>query len=618
MYPVQLYCEYLKNPVGIDKLKPRLSWISKPTSPQSRGLSQTAYQIIVATSKDFLVNDKGDIWNSGKVLSDQSVHIKYSGKPLVSHTWYYWKVRVFDQNDRASAWSDPAFWVTGLLSPDDWKAKWISWQPAPPPGTPVDPHGSVSPWMRKNFDLSTIPAQALAYVNVVGYAELYVNGEKVGNDLLTPAVSDYAARSFYITYDITSYLRSGRNCIALWLGRGWYDPLAAYKDLSRGPGARARIQCEMVAGGKQVSVLSDATWKAAASPYTTLGLYQWNEYHGENYDANMENPEWNLSSFDDSSWENAREVNSPSPLAEAQPCPLNRIGQRFTPVTITDLGQDRYEIDFGTDLTGGFWFRFPPLEKGKTITFHYADEKRYTVSDRGSIPEGSREVANGSYKDLVFTGKDGKPNAYQSMHQYDVYVPSGKPGEIFRTKFNFHGFRYVVIENLPSAPTRQDAEATLIESDLESVGSFSCSNELFNRINAVNIWTLRCLNLGGYLFDCPHRERLGYGDHHVSIETNIMNLWMPAFYQKWIQDWRDVQDTKTGLIPHSAPQRIGGGGPAWSGTLQALTWRQYLYYGDIQVLEDNYDACRRYVDALETHCKNGILRSFGDLLGLPR
>jgi alpha-L-rhamnosidase len=616
--PIQLKCEYLNNPLGIDELKPRLSWICKANSPQSRGLAQTAYQIIVATSEELLKNDQGDIWDSGKVLSDKSVFIEYSGKPLVSHTRYFWKVRIFDQEGRSSGWSDPSFWVTGLLSPDEWKARWISWQPASPQGTPIDPHGSVSPWLRKNFDLSAKPVIALAYINVVGYIELYVNGKKVGDDLLTPAVSDYAARSFYVTYDITSYLQTGGNCIALWLGRGWYDPEAAYKDLSRGPGPRARVQCEMVVGDKQVSVLSDRTWKAAASPYTTLGLYQWNAYHGENYDANMENPQWNLPSFDDSPWENVREVASPSPIAQAQPCPLNRIGQRFTPVTITDLGQDRYEIDFGTDLTGGFKFRFPQLEKGKTIKFHYADEKRNIISDKGSVPEGTKDSVAGSYKELVFPGKDGKPNAYQSMRQYDVYVPSGKLGEVFQTKFNYHGFRYVVIENLPSAPARQDAEATLIESDLESVGSFSCSNKLFNRILAANNWTLRCLNLGGYLSDCPHRERLGYGDHHVSIETNIMNFWMPAFYQKWIRDWRDAQDPETGMIPHSAPQRIGGGGPAWEGTLQALTWRQYLYYGDKRILEDNYNACRRYLDDLETYCKNGVLRIHGgrwDFLG---
>jgi len=616
--PIQLRCEYLKNPLGIDKLKPRLSWICNANSPKSRNQSQTSYQVIVSTSKDLLLKDQGDIWNTGIVLSDNSTHIEYSGKPLISHTEYYWKVRIFDQNKRISEWSDPAFWVTGLLSPEDWKATWIGWQPAPPLGMPVDPHGSVSPWLRKTFELLVKPTQSFAYVNVVGYVELYVNGKKVGDDILTPALSDYAARSLYVTYDITSYLQTGLNCVAVWLGRGWYDPDAAYKDPSRGPGPRARVQCEMIVENKQFSVLSDTTWRAASSPYTTLGLYQWNSYHGENYDANMENPEWNLSSFDDSAWENAHEVNSPSPHAEAQPCPLNRIGQRFDPVAITELGAGRYEIDFGTDTSGGFRFSFPLLEKGKTVTFHYADEKRHTINNKGNPSEGPRDNVAGSYKELVFPGKDGKPIAYQSMHQYDVYIPSGRPDEVFQTRFNYHGFRYVIIENLPSAPNKKDAEATLIESDLESVGSFSCSNELFNRIHATNTYTLRCLNISGYMSDCPHRERVGYGDAQVSIESCIMNFWMPSFYTKWIRDWRDAQDPQTGYMPNSAPQRIGGGGPPWGGTMQALTWRQYLYYGDKRVLEDNYEACRSNINAIEAKCKDGIFHIFGgrwDFLG---
>lgn len=609
--PVLLRCEYRTNPIGIDELRPRLSWICQAVAPLRRGLSQSAYQVIVATTPSLLAAGRGDVWDSGKVVTDQSVQIEYAGPPLASRMSYYWQVRIFDQNNRPSRWSAVASWITGLLSPSDWKAAWITWQPAPLAGAQPDPHGSVSPWFRKTFDLAVPPEKALIFVNVVGYEELYVNGRKVGEDVLTPAVSDYSARSFYVTYDITSYLRKGSNCIGLWLGRGWYDPDAGYKDPSRGPGPRARIQCEITVDGTAAMIVSDATWKAAASPYTTIGLYQWNEYHGEHYDANLENPHWNLASLDDRLWENVRVANSPAPRSEAQPCPLNRIREHFAPVAIKDLGQRRYELDFGTDLTGGLEYHLPLLAKGAVIIFHYADEKRNAVSDRGTVPEGLREVAKGSYKELVFTGKDGVPNAYQSMRQYDEFVSSGAPRETFRTKFNYHGFRYVVIENLPSAPAKTDAEATLIESDLDTVGSFSCSNELFNRINAVNTWTLRCLNLGGYLADCPHRERLGYGDHHVSVETNVMNLWMPAFYAKWIRDWRDTQDPKTGMLPHSAPQRAGAGGPVWGGTLQALTWRQYLYYGDRRILADNYDACRRYADALEAHCKDGVLRAYG-------
>jgi alpha-L-rhamnosidase len=164
---------------------------------------------------------------------------------------------------------------------------------------------------------------------------------------------------------------------------------------------------------------------------------------------------------------------------------------------------------------------------------------------------------------------------------------------------------------LSAAPELTDAEAMLIESDLESVGAFECSNDLFNRIHHLTLWTIRCLNLGGYMVDCPHRERLGYGDGQVSVESQAYNLWSPAFYQKWSGDWREAQHPDTGDIPHTAPAWGGGGGPAWGGALAALTWHMYELYGDRRILQENYEPMRRYVDFLETKCESNILRGYG-------
>ncbi len=592
--PAKLTCEYLENPLGIDVTKPHLAWKSIANVQNQRNLTQTAYQIIVSSS----AKGKGDVWNSGKVASDASNQIAYNGTVLKSHTKYYWKVKVWDQNGEPSDWSNTATWTTGLFSPNDWQASWVTWQPAPAQGTQADPHGSVSPWLRKTFDLTDNLKEATAYVNVVGYFELYVNGKKVGNDILKPAVSDYAKRSFYLTYDIRPYLQKGKNCIALWLGRGWYDPDAAYRDSTRGPGARARIQVEMTGKKKTLKVLSDETWKAAASPYTTIGLYAWGAYHGEQYDARMENKEWNMASYNDSKWEHVRKAPSPSPRTESQLCPPSIKSVCIEPKKITDLGEGRYEIDFGTNLSGSFGINLPRLKKDQLVKFYYADTK-------------SSENLKGQY-DVTIKVQDGKQESYQTFSQYDIYVASGMPNEKFETKFNYHGYRYVIVENLLSAPTTKDVEAYLVESDLKKVGSFSCSNDLFNRIRDLNLWTIRCLNLGGYMVDCPHRERLGYGDGQVSIETCIMNFGMQAFYPKWAQDWVDVQDEKTGDLPHTAPTRSGGGGIGWGGAMQALTWRQYLYYGDKKMLENNYDACKRYVQSIEAKTKDGILHREGN------
>ncbi len=596
--PVGLTCEYLENPLGIDVLKPRFAWELIANGENQRNLSQKAYQIIVSSSKELLLKDDGDVWNSGKVTSTESNQVGYNGKTLGSHTKYYWKVKVWDQSGKPSDWSNVATWLTGLFSPEDWQASWITWQPAPASGQKEDPHGSISPWLRKTFNLTDNTKEAIAYVNVVGYFELYVNGKKVGKDVLNPAVSDYAKRSFYLTYDIRPYLQKGKNCIALWLGRGWYDPEAGYRDTTRGPGARARVQVEMITNNKTTKVLSDETWKATSSPYITLGLYAWGNFHGEQYDARMENKEWNLASYNDSKWEHVRKASSPSPRTESQMCPASIERVRIEAKKITDLGEGRYEIDFGTNLSGSFGINLPRLKKGQTVKFYYADMK-------------SSENLKGQY-DVTIKVQDGKQESYQTFSQYDIYVASGMPNERFEMKFNYHGYRYVVVENLPSVPTTKDVEAHLIESDLKKVGSFSCSNELFNRIRDLNLWTIRCLDLGGYMVDCPHRERLGYGDGQVSIEASIMNFGMQSFYPKWSQDWVDVQDEKTGDLPHTAPTRTGGGGIGWGGAMQALTWRQYLYYNDKRILENNYEACKRYVESTESKTKDDILRREGN------
>ena len=181
---------------------------------------------------------------------------------------------------------------------------------------------------------------------------------------------------------------------------------------------------------------------------------------------------------------------------------------------------------------------------------------------------------------------------------------------MFENKFNYAGFQYVVVEGLPSAPAKEDATALLVESDLEEVGSFECSDDLFNSIHRVNQWTQRSLDLGGYYVDCPHRERMGYGDGQVAAEGFMTSFRADGFYRKWLRDWR-LRQKPDGNLPHMAPFGSGGGGPGWGGLLSAITWRHYLYYGDRRVLEENYDAVRRYADYLESLCKEGVLRKFG-------
>ena len=381
-WPEALRCEYLKDPLGIDVAKPRLSWkiedriqesevrsqktesrIQNPGSQIARGVKQTAYQVLVASSQDLLRKNQGDLWDSGKVESDQSLHVEYAGKPLISNMRCFWKVRVWTsrtevrgqrsevgRNGDRSEWSEPAYWTMGMLKPEDppspgssgvtsWSAKWIRSQ---------ENDVNVAPWFRKTFELSAVPVRASVCVNIAGYAELYVNGQKVGTDVLTPAVSDHNLQVFYNTYDVTPLLKKGRNAIGLWLGRGWAGGV---------PLVRAELRAQV--DGKPWFLGTDASWKARVSHYRWIGGREWNNFGGERVDANANVPDWNRETFDDSSWTNAVETSALKGEAVAQQAPLNRIGKEIPAAAVNDLGGGRYEIDFGTALTGWLRLKMP-------------------------------------------------------------------------------------------------------------------------------------------------------------------------------------------------------------------------------------------------------------------
>lgn len=627
-----LRCEYREDPLGVDADRPRLSWILD-------GGRQTAYQVVV-----------NDTWDSGRVASDQSVGVEYAGRPLEPGMRHEWKVRVWDEDGRASAWSAPGAFTTGLR---EWQAAWISVEPVlrgaadgklavlkatyaaldgsaatdvtervagmirgdqldlqvtPKPlgGDPAPGHVKElrveytvggekqeaaaldfdslslssphdSPHARRTFTLDDVPESALAFVNVLGYYELYVNGRKVGTDLMSPALTDYRARSLYLVYDVKPFLRKGRNCVGLWLNQGWY------RKGRRGvqhDSAMARLQLDMVVQGRPVRIGTDADWRCKASGRGTIGAWKWGQFGGEQVDARRADPAWADADRDDSGWLPVAVVPAPAIVAEAQKCPPMRVLQTVPAVACTNVasgGAPKYELDFGMALTGGLRMRFHGLRAGQRVTIRYADRK----------------------------------DPYQTFNQVDRFISAGGEEEEFSSKFNYHGFRYAVVEGLPAAPALRDAEGQLIGADWESCGEFSCSSALFNRMHEVNLWTLRCLSQGGYLSDCPHRERLGYGDGQVSVESCVMNFRMAPFYEKWASDWCDVADPRTGYIPHTAPQGEGGGGPAWGGSAQALTWRTYLYYGDRRIVERNYDACRRHIEGIEAYATNGIVRAFG-------
>ena len=396
-----LRCEYRSDPLGIDAEKPRLSWIitdskseiSNFRSEMPRGQTQTAYRVLVASSQDLLEKDQGDLWDSGQVGSDQSIQVEYAGKPLQSQMACHWKVRVWDKDGKASHWSTPALWSMGLLKTEDWQAKWIK------------AGGETSPWLRKEFILAAAPEQATAFVNVKGYYELYVNGKKVSDDVLMPAVSVYKKRSLYNTYDIGKYLRPGRNCVGVWLGLGL---------VFRGDTAPlARVQLDLSVGGKREVIGTNTTWTWTPSTHTEF-RWGWCGNGREHIDMRRDIPDWSKPGCAGGKWLPVAEVADPSITTSAQSCPPNRIIKTLPMVYCRELRQNVWELDFGTNLTGWMKLRLPKLEAGRQVTIRFAD-KRLASAKEEVTPVRKYELAPGTWKIETPSG----PIAYTVYSQKD-------------------------------------------------------------------------------------------------------------------------------------------------------------------------------------------------------
>ena len=349
-------CEYLKNPWGLDTEQPRLSWILE--SPW-RGVRQSAWQILVASSGDKLNADQGDLWDSGQVTSDQSIQVEYAGKPLESRTCCHWKVRVWDKDGQPSPWSQSAQWTMGLLKPEDWQARWITMNVS---------SGIAHPWLRRSFELKSEVARAEVYVNTPSHYELSINGQKVGSDVLAPAHVNLKNRFLYNVYEVSRLLKKGPNCIALWMGPGWYQP--CYGNPYQAPIVRVQLEVHSADG---VSVIgTDSDWRAADSCISQIGPWGWNNMGGERWDAGKYVKDWNHVTFDDSGWQPAVEIPAPAVENSWQALPGSRVGPPIVPKSIYPH-KDKWVVDFGTTLTGWMRLRLSALKPGQTITIDYAD-----------------------------------------------------------------------------------------------------------------------------------------------------------------------------------------------------------------------------------------------------
>jgi alpha-L-rhamnosidase len=570
-------CEYLADPQGIDVARPRLSWQLAPTDANVRGVRQTAYQVLVASTAERLARHEGDRWDSGRVTRDQSVQVEYNGRPLTSGAECYWKVRVWDGAGRPSAWSRPARFSMGLLQPADWTGRWITGQAAA--------RGEVTklPLLRKRFRIDAPLRRAMLYVASLGYHRVELNGQKVGDHEFDPVQSDYSHRVYYVTHDVTDRLAVGDNALGVALGKGWY-----WQGFRGVPQDRPAVRVELVIEGRDGSrqrVASDDSWKSAIAPGQLIGGRRnaGGDFGVERYDARLEQPNWSRAGFDDSAWTPAEVLRLPPIRLCAQMIAPNRVVRCYPAVSIDEPQPGVYVLDFGTNLTGRLRMKVAGAN-GAEIGF------QYFASHTGD-----------------------RKNRTENFRQADQYLCRGGTEEEFSSQFNWRAFRFVKITGLPRRPALADAVAELISTDLPRTGTFECSDPVLNRLHELVVHTHQCITLGGIQVDCPHRERLGYGaEGQAGLAQAVYNFDAAAFYAKWARDFHDGQDPTTGMVYHTAPFRIhSGGGPAWPGACIVYPWHVYLFYGDRRALEEGYPAMRRWLACMDRLSPDDLLRPYG-------
>jgi len=564
-----LRCEYLEDPLGVDMKSPRFSY---NIMTGKRAFMQSAYQILVSDSRKDLINGTGNMWDSGKVMSDHNGNISYKGTSLKSGETYYWMVKIWDQDGKESSWSEPAFFHTGLLNKEDWQAEWIS----------ASDTMSESPLLRVEFTVDKKIRKAFAYVTGLGYYELYLNGKKVGDHVLDPGMTDYRKRILYSTYDVTENLKSGKNVAGALLGKGALNMMKVenrYSWTSKEGrpymSLRFLMQMEIIfADGTIQKVITDDSWKSSDSPVIFNNIYG-----GEDYDARLEKDGWLTGDYDASDWAGVRLTGSPGGVLQAQLMPPVKVTATLDPVAKTTPARGVCLFDMGQNYAG--WWRISvECEEGVKVRVRGSETLNDSLFPK-ILEEGDRMSTKFKYHSDVWTD----------------YTLKGKGVEIYEPRFFYTGIRYVEIsvEN-PEKLRSVSAQGRVVGTDFERNGKFISSDSLLNRINRATIWAQKA-NTHGYPTDCPHREKGGYtGDGQVVAEASIHDFQMAAFYTKWLNDMRDAQQ-ENGRIPNTSPTLIGGtgGGIAWGSAYILIPWWMYQYYNDMRIMETHYETMKVYI-----------------------
>lgn len=580
-YVAHLQCEYREDPLGVETMTPKLSW---QIQSNQKNVLQTAYRILVADNVELLKKDNGNIWDSKKTSSATSQLVPYKGKQLVAAKKYYWKVMIWDNQGNVYPWSATAIWQMGLPAREDWSAaKWIAYEEINDTAIIV-PHmhqggkkawGSrrnVLPLFRKNFSIRKTVRSATTFISGLGHFELSVNGKKVGDHFLDPGWTNYAKHAQYVTFDITDKLKPGVNVLGVMLGNGfYYIPGQRYRKMTGAyglPKLIAKTVIEYTDGSSDI-ITSDGSWRTAPSPIIFSSIFG-----GEDYDAQLEQENWNASGFDDASWKPAI-ITSAIPL-ESQMAEPVKVMKEFPEFKLYKNADGSRTYDMLQNLSG-----IPSI----SVTGNVGDTVRI-------IPA---ELIN----------EDGSVNQRASgSPSYFTYILKGNAVEEWRPRFSYYGFRYLQIfciprDTLNPRPQCFDVKVLHISNAAPALGYVGFSSGLFNNIVKLIDWSIRS-NMTSVYTDCPHREKLGWLEEtHLMCPSIHFKYDIAALNRKVIRDMMMAQ-YENGKMPEIAPEYVRFTPPfdestEWGSAAIILPWYNYKWYGDKETLISSYDMMKRYI-----------------------
>ena len=599
------------NPSTIESEQPLFSWI---VDAEGYNKSQSAYQILVASSEDRLNENNADIWNSEKIESAKSTYLKYEGEKLKAGHNYYWKVKIWDESKQVSNWSETQSFQMGLMDEAHWgEAKWISLNKdtrtsehrfreykTGKMAKPTMVEGFAAGYFRNLIDINKPIENAQAYICGLGYYELFLNGEKVGDHVLDPAPSNYDKQAYYVNYDVTEHIKSGKNAFGIILGNGFYGQNISWKndpesdkDLAYGPPAvRLLVKLKYI-DGTEADFYSDDTWKESTGPIVFNNIYG-----GDTYDARHEITGWNTVDYNDEKWGKAKVVLPQLKKVSAQQIPAIKKLKEFEPQNVFKAPNGDWIVDFGQNIAG--WITLNVKEKeGQLIE----------ITTTEALLRNEKDIFQGS----TGGGANGMAQVYK-------YICKGSESESWEPKFSYHGFRYAKIKGVSRKPDSAMIKSVLVATDIDEQGSFSSSEPLFNKMDAISKWTI-VDNIHGIPEDCPHREKCGWlGDAHAFCEYALYTYDMENFYKKYMEDIRTQMRPTKGHnnpdIKYQVPTMIAPGKRTssyakldWGVATMYLPWYNYLFYGDdtmvLAYYEDMKELANFYLDFKD---KDGIIQ----------